>query len=660
MMEQPAEKPYRMTLSSNTEAIASPTRFEPEPEVIRPRKRGSSIPIIDVEETTSPSKISSEISESREELGQTVTTKSEKSDSETKESRESLRQEIIYEYFSDIIRKSKCSTNSRNRNHCNKRGDERGYILKARSSSSRSSRVISFIKDVTERTYFNYFAVDRDHTNHLLPTLLETVADIKLDELLIDSANASRTSKKGDTRSGGRLGLRSKPIKRHDYNSQKIPKLFLSFFSNITLPATEKVKLITNLTQASPLRKPKNSSSKGSSNLSKYSPDSDHQSSPELKDKEANLKRFNMIMNENKQEDWEADPLDEPMMARLYSVQHKARKFNIGSLKDFKGPNLLSGYCLSESKPYELSKDAKSQDLESSLKRMNSTVEFLRISEGGRKVLSKFEASISRHDKVFTVLEHKVKKGAILSLMIIFNDSTTLKLRLMPSSEGLEGYSPAETSLSHHLNLEDHNPNLSNFSNIGNHPNHANHPSDPNHPDHPDHHAGERKYSANATSISSLENAMKTSNGKYRIMSTKPLMFAKDHIRKKLFAFSIEYVKKYFWYNTLQRYLELVDRIYQDLLHSYHGLLKELNVGSSAAKIEDSQYGPAFVIAGESKGTKMTVCCPLKHPQLLISSFEENKEQPPKKKKKISSRPIEELFTSSPIEQLKHFKQFIE
>ena len=52
-----------------------------------------------------------------------------------------------------------------------------------------------------------------------------------------------------------------------------------------------------------------------------------------------------------------------------------------------------------------------------------------------------------------------------------------------------------------------------------------------------------RKQSLNATSISSIEERLQGGSGKYMILNTKPLMFAKDSIKSKLFEASLDFVQ---------------------------------------------------------------------------------------------------------------------
>lgn len=185
--------------------------------------------------------------------------------------------------------------------------------------------------------------------------------------------------------------------------------------------------------------------------------------------------------------------------------------------------------------------------------------------------------------KRFQVLEHKLKKGAILSLVIIISESTTLKIKIAPGKGA-----PFET----YKVLQQHGAGDES-------------PVVP-----------ERKLSQNADSVSSMDQAIQTSQGKFRIVSAKPLIFNKDPIRKKLFSYTLDFVQEMFWFDSLQHYLELVDLIYNDLTNYYSHLMKETNSLPVSSKLVESGLSSALEVSGKVKGYNLTLRAPLGLPVL--------------------------------------------
>jgi hypothetical protein len=186
--------------------------------------------------------------------------------------------------------------------------------------------------------------------------------------------------------------------------------------------------------------------------------------------------------------------------------------------------------------------------------------------------------------KKFQVLEHKLKKGAILSLVIIISESTTLRIKIAPGRGApFETYKVCQD----HHQLGDESPTLP-----------------------------ERKLSLNADSTSSMEQAIHCSQGKFRIISVKPLIFNKDPIRRKLFSYTLDYVQEMFWFDSLQNFLELVELIYNDLTNYYITLMKEINASPASSKIVESGLVSALEVSGKLKGYNLTIRAPLTVPTL--------------------------------------------
>jgi hypothetical protein len=276
----------------------------------------------------------------------------------------------------------------------------------------------------------------------------------------------------------------------------------------------------------------------------------------------------------------------------------------------------------------------------------------------------------------FKVLEHKLKPGAILSLVIILNESTTLKIRIKPSNPDVQGSMTSLAQLPSYQKQSLMDSPIPDEAITG----------------------SPRKQSLNASSTGSMEDAIMDSNGKYVIMSTKPIMFNKDPIRRRLLELVLLFVEVYFWIDNLHKYLELVNMIYTDLLSYYSKIIKLLNSNPSKASIindihveelseKDKSYfikmllanphsllNVALRIMGTLDNYNIVVDTPLFCPGFAVSSFDaiqtsqkgdlDSGLQLPllsssKGKIFVPMKP-KELFTATPLELLNRTRRFLQ
>lgn len=170
----------------------------------------------------------------------------------------------------------------------------------------------------------------------------------------------------------------------------------------------------------------------------------------------------------------------------------------------------------------------------------------------------------------FQILEQTNRSDSNLSLLVIFNETTTLKIRLKRA-----------------------------------------YVAGPGDPDAPRLECEENRRST-PNSASDLSNEEKLPfSGKFKIVRMKSLMFAKDPIKNQLFEHTLAYVQNHFWYDTLHRFLELVDLIYSDLVHYYTKVQKEFSTTIQASKIEVQNFKEHLVVEGSIKSAKLSCSTPI-------------------------------------------------
>lgn len=173
----------------------------------------------------------------------------------------------------------------------------------------------------------------------------------------------------------------------------------------------------------------------------------------------------------------------------------------------------------------------------------------------------------------FEILEQWTKGESRLRLLVIFNETTTLKIKLLKVF--VQGG-----------NQDQKEPKPSN---------------------------SEGKLSGTKSKSVSDEDECENRphSGKYIIEHMKPLMFAKDPIKNTLFEHTIKFVQENFWYDTLNRFLDLVDLIYSDLVQYYSKALKEFSATQQMSRIEIQEGKECLVIVGNIKSAKLSCSTPI-------------------------------------------------
>lgn len=173
----------------------------------------------------------------------------------------------------------------------------------------------------------------------------------------------------------------------------------------------------------------------------------------------------------------------------------------------------------------------------------------------------------------FQILEQWTKGESKLRLLVIFNETTTLKIKLKKI------YSPDRADGDDFLKQE----------------------SDES-----------KKSSPNSVSDLSLhDKSTSLHSGKFKIEQMKSLMFAKDPVKNCLFEYILNYVQRYFWYDTLHRFLELVDLIYSDLVQYYSKAQKEFSATHLGSHLETQDDDAFLVVEGSIKSAKLVCSTPI-------------------------------------------------
>lgn len=206
----------------------------------------------------------------------------------------------------------------------------------------------------------------------------------------------------------------------------------------------------------------------------------------------------------------------------------------------------------------------ESFDLDSKLKRVSSVVAKNSWQRSTLQPISTYKPSGK-----FKILEQTEKSDGSLSMLIIFNETTTLKFNLRPCN--------AETTSSQIF---------------------------------PEEALHDQKSPRNC-STSNLEERHSEGCKRYSIARFKSLMFAKDPIKNDLFDYTLKFIENTFWYDTLQRFLEIVDTVYSDLIQYYAKVLKEFSASSGQAKIEEIDGRAYLVVEGQIKSAKVICTTPI-------------------------------------------------
>ena len=267
----------------------------------------------------------------------------------------------------------------------------------------------------------------------------------------------------------------------------------------------------------------------------------------------------------------------------------------------------------------------KSMDFDLAIQRVNS------VTNMAAKLRSS-EVRPAKNQQKYRVLEHSkdLAKGTI-DLVIIMNDSTTLKIKIANEqlafgepgperrvSNFAESFSESEQALTRELNA-----------------------------------LGE------GSSSEEEEFPLLGGFGKYKILGFKPLLFARDPVRNRLFELVLDFVQRRVWFDTLHRFLGLVNTIYSDLISFYLKLLKELAAAPPEASVEGELAAALLVVRGSVKDTPVVVRASV-FSNGFTAQYDTGAERPGFKKVKAPPRPTPpKELTSCQSDEISAFKQFL-
>lgn len=266
----------------------------------------------------------------------------------------------------------------------------------------------------------------------------------------------------------------------------------------------------------------------------------------------------------------------------------------------------------------------KSMDLDLGLHRVNSVTNIAKLSSS--------EVRPTKNLQKYRVLEHsKDLKNGTIDMVIIMNDSTTLKIKIandnLVISEGAqerrisnftETFSESEKAITKELNTNN-----------------------------------------DSSSSEDEELPLLGGFGKYKILGFKPLLFAKDPVRNQLFELVLDFVQKKMWFDTLHRFLGLVNTVYTDLISFYLKLLKELSATPQTAKITGSLASAQLVVEGSIKETPVVVRASI-FTNGFTAQYETGHERSGFKKVKAPPRnSAQKELTCCLSDEISAFKQFL-
>jgi len=272
----------------------------------------------------------------------------------------------------------------------------------------------------------------------------------------------------------------------------------------------------------------------------------------------------------------------------------------------------------------------KSMDFDLAIQRVNSVTNVAKQASSA--------ARPTKNQQKYRVLEHaKDLASGTIDLVIIMNDSTTLKIKI--ANDGLQ--------LAESVQLLAQERKASNFTESFSESEQA---------------LARELNARGAFSSSSSEDEeypLLPGFGKYKILGFKPLLFAKDPVRNRLFELVLDFVQRKMWFDTLHRFLGLVNTLYSDLISFYLKLLKELDAPPSDAQVEDAAAGPLLVVRGCLKDTPLLVKAAI-FSNGFTAQYETGRERTGfKKVKALPRNPAQKELSSCLADQVAAFKLFL-
>lgn len=233
------------------------------------------------------------------------------------------------------------------------------------------------------------------------------------------------------------------------------------------------------------------------------------------------------------------------------------------------------------------------------------------------------DSSLKGKEK-FKVLEQGINQRGVLNVLVIFNDTITIKAKLLPPASMKARFKENDTLCS------DSSPLMP-------------------------------KINPQKLNIITEEAMEEGDLGKYQILRMKPYMFSRDSTKNRLLEYSLKYVEKHCWFDTLFKFFELVDTMYNDLLAFYGRLVKEFSVSNTSMQT-DARDGQAVLSAvGQIKSAKLNFKFALQNISFSVELKEDlgASHLPFSPVKKIPANSERFLFNSSLVDALAAFRHFI-
>ena len=506
---------------------------------------------------------------------------------------------IIISYFDDIIQKQPClSVRRRNEAYIN-------YLNISNIASSGSSpdsymmktkrglkKKLEFVNNTIHHKYYTFFDSQMDGFG--TPRIKQSVSgkQISLHEIHIEPRMSLLTRPKNSFR---------RP-KRYDFNSKEAPQ---NFFPDFLIQHTSP---IISVNSTSVRRSPMKFTSRPTNQISPFLVKVTSVSSLSMDELDLPISEADNHQNEKKYLEPELElqnsGISDDSVSCILKRQCSADLFTRKRI--LQNRESLGNFSTKLDTSFDL-------DDHDHLKRVNSA-----LIKKPRQRLTQQLIPNNRPEARFKVLEQKEKKDSTMSMLIIFNETTTLKIRLEVC--GVD---------------EDI---ASSFGEIS-----------------------EGKKSSKNDSNSSLGEILLEGNGRYRITKFKSLMFAKDPIRNELFEHTLKFVEKNFWYDTLHRFLVTVDKVYTDLTQYYSKVLRELSATNSAARIENNQNIKYLAVEGQVKSARLTFATPLIHHLFTVEAKSEKEFAllPMTSNKKLPNKGLHSELSCNTVDSLIAYKYFV-
>ena len=470
---------------------------------------------------------------------------------------ENFKNSIIWIYSNDVITKRPVLTLKKKRDrslydissnllNIPERKDSY-YTMKTRTGLTKK---ILFVENPIHKRFYEYY------DSNMIPEIAPFYSKASqrrqnkhLCDFHVESIN--KTNSKSNI-------LRGRKAKRFTHNSLYVPEGFLPTMT--PTPDINSKPMNSNSIRRSPNH---GLSNKADFFISPFKLKSKTNSSNTLEDK--NVPFYQFFQNEAT-DDFPMDLEDPDTPGLSPCMNHLKRQLSADMVnrKRLITERVSMGHILLDNTGYRGSMDIDNHEM--GISRVHSVV------NNPSKKQFAFNNSINiRPVSRFQILEQTFKGDSRLSLLVIFNETTTLKIRM---KKLMVGGSDDQNHPKLTLDVDNLQSDTMSDSNSDNN-----------------------------------QNAIH--NGKFKIVKMKSLMFAKDPIKNKLFAITLKYVEDNFWYDTLHKFLHLIDLIYSDLIEYYSRVLKDFSANFTTSKLEVTKNREFLVVDGQIKSAKLSCSTPI-------------------------------------------------